>query len=105
MIHKGSMKGGRGAPIRRGKTVTVLPRQTGTVFCLWRNPGQQKNVKPAGLFGLADPEHLRAACWTNALGCRPSIFHCDCLRVFHFSLGFTLYAISFHRFTSSKLFK
>lgn len=70
------------------------------VYCLWRNPGQQKNVKPAGLFTLSDPEHLCAASRTNTLGRGPSIFHCDFFGVFHFTLGFAFNAISFHLFTS-----
>jgi hypothetical protein len=74
----------------------ILPRQTGTNFCLCRNPVQQKNVRPVGLFALADSEHFGAACRTNTLGCGSSIFHCNFFRVFHFSLGFAFNAISFH---------
>jgi hypothetical protein len=67
-------------------------------------PAAVQDANPVGLFTLADPEHLGAACRANTLGCGSSIFHCYFLRVFHFSFGFTFYAISFHLFTSSKLF-
>ena len=42
MMHKGSMRGERGVPIRRGKTLTVLPRQTRTVFASGATQGNKK---------------------------------------------------------------
>jgi hypothetical protein len=35
-------EGGRGAPIRRGKTVPVLPRQTGSVFASGATQGNKR---------------------------------------------------------------
>jgi hypothetical protein len=58
----------------------------------------RKNARPAALFALADPEHLGAAGWAHALGCRPAVFHRNFFGVFHFSLCLAFYTISFHRF-------
>jgi hypothetical protein len=64
----------------------------------------RKSARPAALFALTDPEHLGAAGWAHALGCRPAVFHRYFLGVFHFSLCLAFYTISFHRFSSLNLF-
>jgi hypothetical protein len=73
-------------------------------FLALPQPAAAQEANPIGLFTLADPEHLGAASRANTLSCGSPIFHCYFLGVFHFSFGFTFYAISFHLFTSSKLF-
>jgi hypothetical protein len=100
MTNKSSTK--VGMPVWRGQSNGIYPRQTGVFYTA--ATGAAQDAYPVGLFTLADPEHLGAACRANALGCGSSIFHCYFLRVFHLSFGLTFYAISFHLFSSSKLF-
>ena len=95
MMNFGRWRGGK-RPSNAVKCELFYRAKRGRFFCLCRNPEQQKNGKSAGLFALADSEHLGAAGRTDALSCRSSIFHGDFLRVFHFSLGFAFNAISFH---------
>lgn len=50
----------------------------------------------ASLRSFANLEHLRAANWADALGCRATVLHCDLLWVLHLTLGLTLHAVGFH---------
>jgi hypothetical protein len=73
-------------------------------FLRWILIKWRKNARPAALFALTNPEHLGAASWAHALGCRPAVFHRYFLGVFHFSLSLAFYTIRFHGFSSSNFF-
>ena len=65
-----------------------------------RRSGRCQKSISAGLFALADPEHLGAAGRADTLSRGPAIFHGYFLRIFHFSFGLAFHTISFHLIAS-----
>jgi hypothetical protein len=59
----------------------------------------QQYAGAALALALANSEHFSAADWADALGGWFAILHGNGSGVFHFSLGATLHAICFHRFS------
>ena len=71
---------------------------TAPTFCRRRNHNQQFAEAVLAL-AFANAEHFGAALRANALGGRLTILHGNSLGIFHFSLGATLHAICFHRYS------